>query len=188
MLHPKIKLWWHTFKWKPSSYNNGNAQRVWKISNDPMADSSPLRTLCRLCRSIWTSGRRLADPPDVFFPRTPADLLRTPPESAADPKIYSGFAADLPQVRGRAVDFLVSKKPKKSSSSPKESESVCRGLFFPFWRTILEFGGQKSNCLQRIRCIFLVCWKKSTGCSGTHYLCYVMLCYVGRSASWEVDL
>ena len=69
--------------------------------------------------SARTSGGPLADPPGVLFARTPADLLRTPKESAADSKIRGGFAADPPQVRGGAVDFLVSKKTEKVRQSAK---------------------------------------------------------------------
>ena len=72
-----------------------------------------------LLGSARTSGGPLADPPGVLFVRTLADLLRTPKESAADPKIRGGFAADPPQVRGGAVDFLVSKKTEKVRQSAK---------------------------------------------------------------------
>ena len=95
-----------------------------------------------------TSGGPQADPPGVILLQTQADLLRTPPESTVDPKIHGGFAVDSPQVRSGAIDFLVSKNPKKSASLPKESESVCRRLVF-------DFGGQESNCPQQIRCGFL---------------------------------
>ena len=68
------------------------------------------RTLVRLgsaadpLGSAGTSSGPLADPPGVLFARTRADLLRTPPKSAGDPKIRRGFAADPLQVRGGAVD------------------------------------------------------------------------------------
>ena len=48
----------------------------------------------------------LANPPGVIFPLTQAGLQRTPPESAADPKICGGFASDPQQVRGGAVDLF----------------------------------------------------------------------------------
>ena len=60
------------------------------------------------------------DLPDVLVAQTQADLLWTPQESAADPKIRGRFAADPPQVRGGVVDFLVLNKPKKSASPPKK--------------------------------------------------------------------
>ena len=91
----------------------------WEVPNllaIKWADFSPLRTRRG---SAWTSGGPLADPPGVLFAPTLADLLRTPKESAADPKIRSGFAADPPQVRGGAVDFLVSKKTEKVRQSAK---------------------------------------------------------------------
>ena len=69
--------------------------------------------------SARTSGGPLADPPGGLFARTLADLLRTPPMSAADPKIRRGFAADPLLVRGGAVDFLVSKKTEKVRQSAK---------------------------------------------------------------------
>ena len=65
------------------------------------ADFSPLRTRRGSAR---ISGGPLADPPGVLFARTLADLLRTPPMFAADPKIRHGFAADPLQVCGGAVD------------------------------------------------------------------------------------
>ena len=49
------------------------------------------------------------NPPGVIFPLTQAGLQRTPPESAADPKIRGGFAADPQQVHGGAVDLFAMK-------------------------------------------------------------------------------
>ena len=74
------------------------------------------RTLVRLgsaadpLGSAWTSSGPLADPPGVLFGETRADLLRTPPKSAADPKIHRRFAADSPQVRGGAEDLFFKRK------------------------------------------------------------------------------
>ena len=87
---------------------------------------------------MQTSGRPLADPLGVLFAQTQADLLQTRQESAAEPIIRGGLAADLPQVRGGAVDFLVSKKTEKFRQSAKRVQISLPWTFFRFWRTIFS--------------------------------------------------
>ena len=76
--------------------------------------------------SAQTSGRSAG----CNFPQTQADLLGTPPESAADPKNCGGFTADPNKYAAKPWTFWSQKKPKKLASLPKESESVCCGLVF----------------------------------------------------------
>ena len=54
--------------------------------------------------------RPLANLPGGLCLRTQADLLRGPPESAADPKIRREYAADPPQVHIGVVDLFVMKR------------------------------------------------------------------------------
>ena len=102
----------------------------------------------------WTSDGSAG----CTFTRTQSDLLLTPQESTGTQK----SAADLLRIRhkylhGGAVEFLVSKKPKKSASPPKESESVCHRLFFDFcglfWWTRVQLPATDSL---QIHCGFLV--------------------------------
>ena len=67
--------------------------------------------------------------------RTCCGLQKSPPRTQKS-------AADSRRIRHRYAaeqwTFWSRKKPKKSASPPNESESVRRGLFFRFWRTIFS--------------------------------------------------
>ena len=66
--------------------------------------------------------------------QTYSELRQSPPRTQKS-------AADSLWIRykyaGEGWTFWSQKKAEKSASPPKESESVRRGLFFNFWRTIL---------------------------------------------------
>ena len=69
-------------------------------------------------------------------------MLRIPQESAVDPKIRGGLAADPPQVRGGAVDFRISKKTEKVCQSAKSVQFTA-----DFFSSLADyFGGQESDC------------------------------------------
>ena len=93
-----------------------------------------------------TCGGPGADPPGGQFPRTQVDPLRTPPESAADPKVHRESATDPPQVRGGAPDFLIMKKTKKVRQSAKKVRISPPRTFFRFWRTILSAADYFVRC------------------------------------------
>ena len=63
--------------------------------------------------SAQTSGGPLANTPGVIFLQTQADLLLTPPESIADPKIHGGLTVDPPH--GGIRELISHEKKFKSA-------------------------------------------------------------------------